>query len=156
MATIKDQYAAVAAITCTLNSLASSSAGVGRQATLIDNTTNLYARTILSAAIKMGTSPTANTLVYIYKIESNNDGTPIIDDNAGASDAGLTIVNAPLIGVLVCPDATTGRVLSRNFDMSPLGPPGPKWAPAVVNATQVALSASGHVLDYIGVTQTVV
>lgn len=155
MATVKDQFAAAAAFTITLNSLASSNAGAGRQSTLVDNTTNLYLSAIVSVSLKMGTTPTANTLSYVYLIRSNNDGTPLIDDGAGASDAALTVVNASLLGVLLCPSATTGAQITKNFDTSPLGPLGPKWGICVINSTQVALSASGHTASFIGRTQTV-
>lgn len=153
--TIKDQFAAPAAFTISLNSLASSNAGVGRQSTLVDNTTNLYESAIVSLTLKTGTTPTANTLLYIYLLRSNNDGTPIADDNAGASDAAITIVEASLLGVLVCPTATANLLLSKNFDTSPLGPLGPKWGIAVVNASQAALAASGHLASFIGRTQQV-
>jgi len=155
MATIKDQFAAPAAFTISLNSLASSNAGAGRQSTLVDNTTNLYESAIVSVSLKMGTTPTANTLCYVYLIRSNNDSTPLVDDGAGASDAAITIVESSLLGVLVCPSATTGLQITKNFDTSPLGPLGPKWGIAVVNSTQVALSSSGHTASYIGRTQTV-
>lgn len=157
MATVKDSYAAVSAFTITLASLGNSTAGVGRQATMIDNTSNLYTSAIVSANIKMGTTPTANALVYVYLIRSNNDSTAIIDDGAGASDAGLTIINAQILGILKNPDATTGNVLKDNFDTKPLGSLGPKWTVAVVNSSGVALDSTGgnHVMSYIGITQTV-
>lgn len=157
MATIKDSYAAAQAITITLASLASSTAGVGRQGTLVDNTTNLYTSAIVSVNIKMGTTPTANTIVTVYLIRSNNDGTAIIDDGAGTTDAGLTVVEAPVLGTLVNPNTTTGNVLKANFDTKSLGSLGPKWTVAVVNSTGVALDATGgnHVISYVGVTQTV-
>jgi hypothetical protein len=154
MATVNDKFAAGAAFTITLNSLANSTAGVGRQSTIIDNTTNLYLSALVSVAIKMGTTPTAGGLVYVYLIRDDND-LPIIDDNGGASDAAITIVNAPLLGVLLCPSATTGIVLSRTFDTSQLGPLGPKWGIAIVNGSGVALSSSGHTAEYTGRTQTV-
>src|SRR6185312_4955761 len=126
MATIKDQFAAPAAFTISLNSLASSNAGAGRQSTLVDNTANLYESAIVSVSLKMGTTPTANTLCYVFLIRDNADSTPLRDDSAGASDAAITINNAALLGVLLCPSATTGQQLTKNFDTSPLGPLGPK------------------------------
>jgi hypothetical protein len=153
MTTIKDSaYNAPAALTCTLASLASSTAGVGRQSTEIDNTTNRFNRIEVSASIKLGASPTANTALYLYLIRSNNDGTPIRDDAAGASDAGLTVKNASLIGSLVTgPSPSTGDVLKANFIVNDVGP---KWSIAVVNSSGVALDSTGanHVISYNGIT----
>ena len=157
MATIKDSYASPASITITLASLANSTVGVGRQGTLVDNTTNLYTSAIISVNIKMGTTPTANGLVFVYLIRSNNDGTAIIDDGAGTTDAALTIVSSIPLGSLRNPDATTGNVLKQNFDTRPFGSLGPKWTIAIVNSSGAALdsTAGNHVISYIGVTQTV-
>lgn len=155
MANIKAAFSAVAAFTLTAASLASSAAGVGRQSTMIDNTTNLFFGALLNLLIKMGTTPTANTLVYIYLIRDNRDGTPLRDDNAGASDAGLTIINAQLIGVLINNAATTGQNLAKILDTGALGQLGPGWGICLVQATQVALNASGHILDWEGYYATV-
>lgn len=157
MATVKDAFAAPAAMTITLASLANSTAGVGRQSTLVDNSTNLYLSAIVSCNIEVGTTPTVNSVIYFYLLRSNADGTPIADDNAGASDAALTVINAPLLGVLLVPATTSNTNYRRNFDTSPLGPLGPKWGIAVVNSSGAALNATGgnHVVSYIGRTQTV-
>lgn len=155
MATIKDAFSSVSTFTLTLASLANSTVGVGRQSTLVDNTTNLYTSAIISLNIKVGTTPTANSIIYIYLIRSNNDGTPIADDNAGTSDAGITIVNASLLGTILVPDATSNANYRKIFDTKFLGSLGPKWGIAVVNSSGAALNASEGVYSYIGVTQTV-
>lgn len=156
MATIKDIYGTDTALTLTLASLANSAAGVGRQSTLVDNTTNAFLSALIFLKIKVGTSPTANTPIYVYLLRSNNDD-PIADDNAGASDAGLTVINAPLLGVINCNATTTGAVYYGVFDTTPLGPLGPKWGIAVVNNTGVALDATeaNHVKKFIGITKSV-
>jgi hypothetical protein len=154
MASVKDAFAAGAAFTVTLASLASSTSGVGRQSTIIDNTSNLYLSALVALAIKAGTTPTANSLIYVYLIRDDND-TPVIDDNGGASDAAITIVNAPLLGVILVNSATSNLVYSRIFDTSQLGPLGPKWGIAIVNSSGVALNASGHVTEWVGRYQTV-
>lgn len=155
MAVVKDTFAAPAAFTLTLASLANSAVGVGRQSTLVDNTTNLYTSALISLNIKVGTSPTANSLIYVYLIRSNNDGTQIADDNAGASDAGITIVNAPLLGTIVCSATTSDANYRKLFDTKFLGSLGPEWGIAVVNNTGVALNAAEGAYSFIGVTQTV-
>lgn len=157
MATVKDSFAAVANFTITLASLANSTSGAGRQSTIIDNTSNLYTSAQVSLKITVGTTPTANSLIYVYLIRSNNDTTAIIDDGAGASDAALTVVNAPLLGTILCSAATSNTAYYGVFDTKALGSLGPKWGIAVVNSTGVALNATGgnHVASYIGITQTV-
>lgn len=155
MATVKDSFAAVTNFTLTLSALANSTAGVGRQATLVDNTTNLYTSALISLNIKVGTSPTANSLIYVYLIRSDNNGTAIIDDNAGASDAGITIVNAPLLGTILVSTTSTGANYRELFDTKILGSLGPKWTIAIVNSTGAALNVTEGVYSYIGVTQTV-
>jgi hypothetical protein len=157
MATLKDSaYNAPAAFTITLASLASSTAGVGRQSTEIDNTTNKFNRIEVSASIKLGTSPSSNAAVYLYLIRNNNDGTPIRDDGASASDAAWTQKAAQLIGVLPTgPSAATGDVLRGNFIIND---PGAKWSVGVVNSSGVALDSTGgnHVMSWNGMTIDIV
>jgi len=157
MATVKDAFASVASFTITLASLASSTTGGGRQSTIVDNTTNLYTSAQIELAIKVGTSPTANSLIYVYLIRDNNDVTPLRDDGAGASDATITIINAPLLGTILCNASTTGATYRGIFDTKPLGSLGPKWGIAIVNATGVNLDSTeaNHIKSYIGITQTV-
>lgn len=155
MASVLDAFASVANFTLTLASLANSTVGVGRQSTLIDNTSNKYTSALISLNIKVGTTPTANSLIYVYLIRSNADGTPIADDNAGASDAGITIVNASLLGTILVPDTTSNANYRKTFDTKFLGSLGPKWGIAIVNSSGVALNASEGVYSYIGVSQTV-
>lgn len=158
MANIKDSFAANTALTITLGSLASSVAGVGRQSTLVDNTSNLYTSAQIALKITTGTTPTANTLIYVYLIRSDNAGTAIIDDGAGASDAGLTVINAPLLGTILVSAATSNTAYYGVFDTKFLGSLGPKWGVAVVNSTGAALNSTGgnHVVEFNGIFQTVV
>ena len=147
---IKDKFASVTALTISLASLATSTSGVGRQSAIVDNTTNKYQDIELSVHIKQGTSPTANKSVQVYLIRDNNDSTPIRDDTAGASDAALTVLNAPLIGILANKSSpATGDILEGNFIISR---PGPKWGIAIVHDTGVNLDSTGsnHVISFIG------
>lgn len=138
---------ASAALTVTLASLASSAAGVGRQSTLIDNTTNRYQRLFLYAKVKLGTSPSAG-LVTVYLIR--DDGAGNRDDGAGASDAGLTVLNAvPVLSLATKASPATGDVLQGSVLVED---PGPKWAVAVVQNTGVALDSTGgnHAITWVG------
>ena len=153
MATLKDALAASASFTITLGGLANGSA---RQSTEIDNTTNLYVGAYVACNIKLGTSPTSNTIISVYILRNDNNATPIRDDAAGASDAAITIKNATLIGTLTTGgSAATGDVLKGVFYVDNLGP---KWSIAIKNDTGVALDATNgnHVVNYVGVTKTIV
>lgn len=156
MATLKDNFATDTAITITLASLANSTAGVGRQSTLIDNTANLYVSALIYLSIKVGTSPTANTPISVYLLRSNNNA-PVVDDGAGAADAGITIINATPLGVINCSATTTGATYAASFDTSSLGPLGPKWGIAIVNGTGAALDSTegNHTKTFIGITKTI-
>jgi hypothetical protein len=156
MATIKETFSSVTAFTLTLASLANSTAGVGRQSTLIDNSTNKYLAAQISLNIKVGTTPTALSLIYAYLIRSNADGTPIADDNAGATDAGLTVVNAPLLGTILVLDATSNANYRKTFNtLDVTADLGPKWGIAIVNSSGVALNASEGAYSWIGITKSV-
>lgn len=157
MSTVKDSaYNVPTAFTIALASLANSAAGVGRQSAEIDNTTTRFNRILVSASIKLGTTPTASGVAYLYLIRNNNATTPLRDDNAGAADAAITIKNAQLIGTISAGTApATGDVLTENFIINDVGP---KWAIALVNSTGVSLdaTAANHTISYSGITLDVV
>lgn len=138
-----------AAFTCTLASLASSVVGVGRQTTIV----TLVAASLIAPlvqvfySIKLGTSPTVGN-IYFYLISVNTGATTVRTDGAGASDAGMTRVGAPLVWT-ASSKATpaTGDVLSGSF-MIENPPPG--FGLLIVHDTGVALDATGasHYVAY--------
>lgn len=145
--TILDLIGTRATFTCTLGALASSTAGVGRQTTRIDNSTTRAPRALVFVKVTVGTSPTANKSIYVYLWRY--DGTNS-DDNAGASDAAHTVVNTPLLGVINVPATTSDTAYYGVFDTGPLGPLGTGWGLTIVHDTGVNLNATGgnHVLAY--------
>lgn len=134
---------AVAVFTITLASLASAAA---RQATLLSNTTERPAALIFVKLTSGGSAPTAGQLYEVYLIRG--DGA-IADDNAGASDAAITIENAPLLGTIVV-TATTAKAFYGVFDTAPLGALGLSWGIAIKNNTSNAISstAGDHRVSY--------
>ena len=145
---IKEKFSASTGFTITLASLASSTDGVGRQSTLIDNSTSRYPTVLVYLKVKQGSSPTGNRGVYVYGIRG--DGT-LRSDGAGASDAGITVLNAPLLGTLINkPSPASGDVLYGEFVFYD---PGPEWGIAVVHDTAVNLDSTegNHDYNWIGV-----
>lgn len=150
---IQPNHAAYSALTITLASLATSTAGVGRQSTIVDNTTDKFEGALLNVLIKLGTSPTANKSIYLYLIQSNGTNRT---DGAGASDAALTIKNAALIGIMTTGSApVTGDNLRKTFLIEGLGR---EWGIAVVHDSAVNLDSTGgnHAITFSGYKYEVV
>jgi hypothetical protein len=127
--------------------LATLAAAAGRQSTMIDNSIDLFYAALVSLRIRSGgAAPTAGMVYEVYLLRG--DGT-IRDDGAGASDAALTVENAPLLGTIVV-TANASKDFYGVFDTAPHGPLGSEWGIAVVNATDQALDGteSNHVKGY--------
>ena len=138
------------ALTITLASLAASTAGVGRQSTLVNNSSK-YPAALVAIKTKLGTSPTAGT-VQVYLIRTDDSTPTIADDGAGLSDAALTVVGAQFLGTLPTKASpSTGDVLQAVFDTAPCGPLCGYWGIAIVNSTGVALDSTGgnHTAEYL-------
>ena len=147
------EHDASQALTITLASLASSTSGVGRQSTFVDNTDNAQMIRIFFD-ITTGTSPTANKTLQFYLLCRDDHASPnIATDNAGGTDAGLTVVTASLVFVVQTTNASDthyrGSFLIRN--------PGVSWAIAVVHDTAVNLNSTGgnHSIRYVVENQEV-
>ena len=132
---IRTKDIASAGFTITLASLADASA---RQSTLLTNSSNYPAALIHLKITSGGVAPTVGSVYEVYLLRS--DGT-IADDNAGASDAAITIENAALLGTIVV-TATTAKAFYGVFDTSTLGPLGSSWGIAIKNETGQALSST--------------
>ena len=146
---ILPKFSAPIPLTITLASLANSSGGSARQSTIFDNTTTRFQRITVFLKTKLGTTPTAGYL-GLYLIRDDGSGTPLRDDNAGASDAAITLLNAWQFGSIVTKAApATGDILQASFVVEN---PGPKFALGVLNSTGVALDATAgnHVLEFVG------
>lgn len=138
---IRTKDIASAAFTITLASLAN---GSGRQSTLISNSSDYPAAIVYLKITSGGSAPTAGNVYEVYLLRS--DGT-IADDGAGASDAAITIENAPLLGTIVV-TANAAKAFYGVFDTSALGPLGPTWGIAVKNSSGQALSTTEGDHDY--------
>lgn len=157
MATVKAAYAANAAITCTLNSLASSQT-VGRASTAVDNSSNLYldAQVSLILALASGT-PANDTATYVYAY-GTTDGTNYTEGVTG-TDAGFTIHNPtelPLIGIVPMPTGAVTYYAGPFSVAQAFGGMLPqKWGIVVVNYSGLAYGASGCSANFNGLNATV-
>lgn len=147
---IKSKFGTPTAMTITLASLATSTAGVGRQSTMIDNSSVRASRLLIHAKVTTGTSPTASKAIYVYILRS--DATRRTD-GAGASDAGLTVVTAQLIGVMPTSSASDTAYQGTFI----VDEPGPEWGIAIVHDTAVNLNSTGgnHAVYYTAITPEV-
>ncbi|MFN0159287.1 MAG: hypothetical protein ACKVRP_14600 [Bacteroidota bacterium] len=143
---IRTKLDARATFTISLASLANSAVGVGRQSTMISNSSNRPGALIFVKIRSGSSTPTAGAVFQVYLLRG--DGTSRTD-GAGSSDAGLTVENADLLGTIVV-IATTGKDFYGVFDTAPLGRLGTEFGIAVVNASGTALDSTGgnHVCAY--------
>jgi hypothetical protein len=142
---IRTKFDAVANFTITLSSLASAAA---RQSTIVANANSRNAAVIYLRIESGGTAPAAGTVYEVYLLR--DDGvTTLRTDNAGPTDAAITIVNAQLIGTIVVTN-NLNTYFTADFDTAPLGPLGPKWGIAVKNSTDQVLNATegNHIKEY--------
>lgn len=134
---IQTKYDARAVMTITL---ANKGTGVAQQSTLIDNTSLNRPGALIFLRWRSGSStPTAGTTVGVYLIRK--DGTNATD-NAGTTDAVITIENAPLLGSIVVTN-TTGKDFWGEFDTGILGPLSGTWGIAVRNNTGTTSDTTG-------------
>ncbi len=146
---ILDLFQSSTAFTITIASLASSAVGVGRQSDMIDNSSGREQLARIWCKIKQGTSPTSARTVSLYLLTGDAHGTPHRTDGAGASDAGITLQNAPIIGVMrnKGSGAATGDLVYGEFLIRIAAP---SWGIALVHDTGVNLDSTGgnHWLRY--------
>lgn len=139
---------AKASFTITLASLAN---GNARQSDMIANSGNRPAAIVYLKIKSGGSAPTAGTVYSVYLLRGNDPSSSTYrTDGAGASDAAITIENAPLLGTIVV-TANTAKNFYGDFDTAPLGPLGPEWGIAVLNSSGQALSGTegDHVKSYV-------
>lgn len=164
MASTKITYAASAAVTITLASLATSSTLVaGRASAEIVNTSNLHLDKLLTGKITVGTTPTANTVIEVWLIPKASDST--YHDAFNGTDANVTVTSRQhllsygcLVASMAVP-ATTSNV-GYEFDRwasAALGGPLPAaFQLFVTHNTAVNLNSTGgnHTLFEKGVYTT--
>lgn len=138
---------AAAAVTITLASLAN---GAGRQSTMITNTDDAPAALVAVKLTSGSSAPTAGTCYRVHLLRGDGHATVIRDDGAGADDAAITVLNAPLLGAIVVTNSAS-TAFTAVFDTSHLGALGPSWGIAIHNATGQALNSTegNHAVHYV-------
>ncbi|MDQ3098884.1 MAG: hypothetical protein M3Q44_04000 [bacterium] len=126
--------------------LASLANGNAQQSIIVSNSNNYPAALIFLKITSGSVAPTNGTVYEVYLLRG--DGTNKTD-NAGASDAAITIENASLLGTIVVTN-NASKAFYSEFDTAPLGPLGTEWGIAVKNASGQALNSteSNHVKAY--------
>lgn len=154
MANIKEAFGSATALTITLNSLASSGT-VGRQSTVVNNSTTLALDALVEVTIDTINSAVANDkAIYIYAFGSL-DGTNY-PENLGASDAAYTFQGAAgalttalrLIGVIPAVQNTAFRY--GPFAVAPAfgGILPVKWGIIALNYSGQTLESTGNSAQY--------
>jgi hypothetical protein len=165
---LEPKYTNGVALTITLASLASTTADppVGRESTIVDNSSTRFLDAILSGQITTGTSPTASKqiVVCVWGITYNGTNTRPPAGVAATGDAALTPAFAGCIGVpglimpaIVIPTTNTsdkayafaGISVRRALRLDTLPY---KWGAFVYHSTGQNLNATGgnHFLEYTG------
>ncbi len=167
-ADVKVAYAASAAYTITLASLASdTNLLAGREGTWVSNASNKYLDELVAGKITVGTTPTANTVIEVSAVGPLDD-TPTYPDVFDGTDSNETISNAG-IKTSICLPVAVISVPAATSDLAyPFAPCGLRQLfgdamPVthglfVVHNTVAALNATGanHAISHTPVYATVV
>lgn len=153
---LKPSYGASAALTLTLNSLASdTNLLAGRSSTVVDNTSNLSDDELVTGVLKTGTSPTASTTILVYAWGILDD-TPTYPDTVTGSDANTTLTSANVqsagalkLAAAITVDSTSNRTYPFAFSLAALfgGNMPRKWGIYVVHNTVAALNSANNVVS---------
>lgn len=149
---MKLSYAAFAAITCTLTSLAS---GASRSSTVVDNTTNEYLDALVGLTVKTAAGTlVANAAVNVY-VYAITDGSAYTDGVTGV-DAAFTLPTVPNLKLaqVVVVNAAAASASSSPFSAALAfgGTLPQKWGIVVSNQTGLALDTVVGSASYMGVS----
>lgn len=146
MADIKQSLATKADLTLTTASLASS-AVAGREATAIDNSSNLYLDALVQGKVKTAAgSPSVDKALYVFAYGTSDPATPKYPDNVTGSDAAITFddpTQLRLIGVIQIPAGAVEYVSEPMSVAAAFGGVLPaKWGIAIRNYCGLSLSST--------------
>ncbi len=160
MATVTILYGTKTNLTITLNSLAAS-ATVGRQSTVVDNTSTKALDANVQGVISCGAT-SGNERILFYIAGSFDGGTTYSLTNGanviGASDAGFTRVEpSSKLPAYILPVPTDSVVYSYDFSVAQCfgGNMPDHWALVVFNDSGATLAASANTAWYKEINATV-
>lgn len=165
MSLIKNTLGTSTTTVITLAALAASTAGAGRECTVIDNSSNLYLDAMLYIACKVASGTIGmDKSIYVY-LYGSEDGANFEEVMVTGTDAAITFNetgnNLRLGGVLSFGTSTTGNMTQKMVIPSVAAVFGGvlprKWGFVIKNATNIALSSTegDHVHTYTGLYQSV-
>jgi hypothetical protein len=166
MSDVKIAYAASAAITITLASLATSSTRVaGRESTAINNTSNKYLDYLVAGKVTTGTSPTDAKQIDIWVYASFEDS-PTYPDVLDGTDSDETMTSAGVLAgaCVLAASISTNNTSDRTYWIAPFsvaalfGGRMPKhFGIFVTHDTGVNLNSTGsnHAFWQTGIFETV-
>lgn len=167
MATVNIAYAAEAALTISLASIATSATFVaGAESTVVDNTSNKYDDALLFGKIQVGTTPTINTQILLYVFAAPGDSATYPDVMDG-TDSVETLTSVGVgrgflkLAAVLDVDSTTsnrdypfyvGSVAQLFGGVLP-----PRWSVFLTHNSGVNLNATGgnHIVKMQGITTTI-
>lgn len=165
-ANVKVAYAASAAYTITLASLASdTNLLAGRESDGLSNTVNLYLDELVAGVIRTGTTPTDVRTIEVHAVGTRDD-TPTYPDVFDGADSAETITSSGIKDAICTPIAlmATNNTSNRDYWFKPVGLrrlfgeglPS-RHVIFVTHNTAVALNATGgqHVISHTPVYATV-
>lgn len=155
MATMTTNYAAVAAITCTLASLTN---GSWRQSAVVDNTANKYLDALVMGSVQVGTTPTVGNVIEVYAY-GWIDAAPGYTAGASGSDAAYTADGEEdelrLVGVITVDADSNIDYVWGPFPIAAAfgGILPPKWGLVFKNGTGATLHATGtnNAVKFVGI-----
>lgn len=158
-ANVKLSYAASAALTITLDGLASSTPFlVGQESTALVNTSNLYVDGRLTARIRTGATPTVDTEIRLYGYAALDD-TPTYPDTITGTNSARTLTNAYILdsGLMLLGATAVSATANLTYPIRCLtvaeafGLHPTRFGVFVAHNTVGALHATGpHVVTYLG------
>lgn len=152
----QDTFASAFSVTCSLASLASTTAEppVGRESAYVDWTSYLGFGATVAGEIKLGTSPTDNKQIFIWAVPASYNGSTYRwPAGFAGSDAGVTPdknywTSARLVHVIDTPN-TTGKVCKFAGAIIPFRFMPIRFSLFIHHNTGVTLDSTGgnHVLE---------
>jgi len=148
------------AFTCSLQTgpLASSATFIiGRESTAVDNSSNRYIDSEITAKVTTGTTPTVDKEIRIYGYQALNPDTPTYPDQITGTDSTVTLTSAymldgglkPMLGsTAVSATSNLGYPIACLSSAQAWGKEPKRWGLYVTHSTVAALHATGslHVL----------